>query len=222
MSLKLAVTSQFAKQDARKPLLQHAPLFGTYMVSARVHMCSHMCVHAKVCVCIPECVCVYICTCILRPETDTHHKDRCKEASPRPHLKTCSFLRHVSAHGMVFAYVHVCSHMCVHIQVCGYTFARACGSQSLTSNVFFPIIYFFIHVTSQSQLPLPPLLPVPPLQIPLPLLPSLLLREGEASLGYHPTVGHGVSAVLSTSSSTEAQRGSPSRRRGSNGRQQSQ
>lgn len=153
MSLKLAVTSQFAKQDARKPLLQHAPLFGTYMVSARVHMCSHMCVHAKVCVCIPECVCVYICTCILRPETDTHHKDRCKEASPRPHLKTCSFLRHVSAHGMVFAYVHVCSHMCVHIQVCGYTFARACGSQSLTSNVFFPIIYFFIHVTSQSKPP---------------------------------------------------------------------
>jgi hypothetical protein len=44
-----------------------------------------------------------------------------------------------------------------------------------------------------------PVLPVPPLQIPTPLPPSFLLREGEDSLGYHPTLGHQVVAGLSAS-----------------------
>lgn len=51
---------------------------------------------------------------------------------------------------------------------------------------------------------------------------TLLLREWEASLGYHPTLGHEVTAGLSTSSPTEAQPGTPFRGRGSKGRQQSQ
>lgn len=57
----------------------------------------------------------------------------------------------------------------------------------------------------------------------LPLLPPpLLLREVEAPLGYHPTLGHLVAVGLSISSSIEAQLGSPGRGAGSNGRQWSQ
>lgn len=48
-----------------------------------------------------------------------------------------------------------------------------------------------------------PLLPVLLSQIPSPVTP-FLLREGEAPLGYHPTLGCLVPAGLSNSSPTEA------------------
>lgn len=47
---------------------------------------------------------------------------------------------------------------------------------------------------------------------PAPLPPSLLLKEGEAPIGYHTTLGHLVPAGLSISSPTEAQAGSPGER----------
>ena len=67
--------------------------------------------------------------------------------------------------------------------------------------------------------PLVPLLPVLLLQIPPPPRLPLLLRDGKAHLGYHPTLVHPVTAGLSTSFPTEAQPGSPVRGRSSNGRQ---
>lgn len=67
--------------------------------------------------------------------------------------------------------------------------------------VYFFHNLFFIHITPQLQ----PLLPIFPLQIPLPLPTSLLLRERKTPLGYHPSLRHRVPAGLSTSSPTEAQ-----------------
>ena len=90
---------------------------------------------------------------------------------------------------------------------------------SLFLFLFFPYnLFIYIHITSQSK-PLPPLLPVLPFQIPLHIIPPILLKDSEAPLGYHSTLGHLVPARLSISSPTEAQAG---RGRGSNDRQQNQ
>ena len=73
-------------------------------------------------------------------------------------------------------------------------------------------LFIFIYITHQSQ----PLLlssQFCPYKFLPPILPHLLLRKGEAPLGYHPTLRHPVSARLSASSSTEAQPCSQVKRR---------
>jgi hypothetical protein len=81
---------------------------------------------------------------------------------------------------------------------------------------------FFIHITTPLQFPSilsshsHPCKPHPP------LLLLILLRKEETFFGYNTTLGHLVPAGLSTSSSTEAQPGSPGRGRGSNSREQRQ
>jgi hypothetical protein len=68
---------------------------------------------------------------------------------------------------------------------------------------FFKIfIYLLILHPSWHPTTVPPLFLAPPLQIP-PFV-TILLREWEAPLGYHPTLGHQVTAGLSASSPTKA------------------
>uniref|UniRef100_A0A8C6IJN4 Myosin IIIA n=1 Tax=Mus spicilegus TaxID=10103 RepID=A0A8C6IJN4_MUSSI len=69
---------------------------------------------------------------------------------------------------------------------------------------------------------LPPLLPLSPSQILPPTPLPCLIREGEGTQGYHPTLAHQVLGELSTSSPTEAQPGRPIKGRESKGGQQSQ
>ena len=87
--------------------------------------------------------------------------------------------------------------------------------------LFFITYLLFIHITFQSQPPSSSS-PRPALTNTLTPLPTPVLREGEAPLWYHFTLGHRVPAGLSTSSPTKAQTGGPGRGRGSNGRQQNQ
>lgn len=68
---------------------------------------------------------------------------------------------------------------------------------------FFKKIFIYSFFTFQWQPSLSP-------------LPSL--REGDAPLRYHPTLGHPGPKGLNTYSPTEAQQGSPVKGRGSNGR----
>lgn len=78
-------------------------------------------------------------------------------------------------------------------------------------------LLFYLHCMPIAVPSLPPLLSA------LPCIPSpLLLKEGEAPLGYHTTLGNLISEGLSTSSPTEFQSGSSGRGRESNSRQQSQ
>lgn len=77
------------------------------------------------------------------------------------------------------------------------------------STYFFFLIYLF-NFTSQTPLPLPPLLPVLPSSISPPSVPwPFLLRKGEAFHGYQPTLAYKVILRLGTSSSVEARQGSP-------------
>ena len=80
------------------------------------------------------------------------------------------------------------------------------------SILFYPSIHPF-------YIPAPLLLPVPPSGPPLPQI-SLFQRRGGPH-GYYPPA-HQVAVGLNTSFTTEARQGSPARRKGSKGRQQSQ
>jgi hypothetical protein len=74
------------------------------------------------------------------------------------------------------------------------------GSLSLSLSLSLSHIKLFI--TSRSQLPLPPLLPVTPSSLPfLPsTLPPLLCRKGETSQGYQPALAYQVAVRLNASS----------------------
>lgn len=78
----------------------------------------------------------------------------------------------------------------------------------LDQGILFSFHFFKIYIT--------------PYSLYSPFLPcSLLLREGEDHIEYHPALKHLVPAELSTSYPTEIQSGSPGTGRGPDGRQQS-
>jgi hypothetical protein len=82
------------------------------------------------------------------------------------------------------------------------------------------LIKIFIHFTSQMQLPFSPSPSLSPTLLSTILLP--LLRKGEESHGYHPTLAYQVAIKLGVSSSIEVKQGSPVRGNRSKDRQQSE
>lgn len=85
---------------------------------------------------------------------------------------------------------------------------------SSLKRLFFSI-NLFIHVTSRSR-PIPPILPVPPLQIPLPIATSPSPQR-KPSHWYRLTLGHPASVGPSAYSTIEVQAGSPARERDQSG-----
>lgn len=73
---------------------------------------------------------------------------------------------------------------------------------------FFPLFFNLLYISISAP---PSLLPVPSSQMPSPLPPPLLPIKGEASIGYHPTLGHQVAAGLNASSRTGAWQVRPAR-----------
>ena len=88
------------------------------------------------------------------------------------------------------------------------------------NNVFIFLIIYFLFTLYPNHSPPPSSLPSLVLKYPLPSLPSISLREGKMPLVYHSALRHQFPARPSTSSTIEAQPGTPGRERGSSHRQE--
>jgi hypothetical protein len=98
-------------------------------------------------------------------------------------------------------------------------FSRLKSCSVLHKSLYSGIVMIFLFVLTYLvtlhpySTPLPSSFPSSTLTNPPPLPHLLLLRQGEAPLGYHPAVGHQVSTGLNSSFSTEVHPGCPFRGR---------